>query len=103
MRGQIHRVKLGRLEPKPYVIVSNNARNRVLDSVLAVRITTTDRSRIPTSVELGQDDPLVGYALADDIIEVYKDELESGEYLGSLCPKSLLGLNDALGQALGLP
>ena len=103
MRGQVYRVKLGTHDPKPYVVVSNNVRNRALDSVLAVRITTSDKSRIPTAVRLGPDDPQVGYALADDIVEVWKDELESGEYLGSLAPGTLLQLNVALGHALGLP
>lgn len=103
MRGQVHRVALGSLEPKPYVVVSNNARNRVLDSVLAVRVTTTDKPRIPTAVPLGVDDPLVGFVLADDIVEVFKDELETGDYVGCLSPKSLISLNIALGQALGLP
>jgi len=103
MRGQVYRVKLGRHDPKPYVVVSNNVRNRALDSVLAARITTTDKSRIPTAVSLGSDGPQVGYALADDIVEVWKDELAVGEYLGSLAPMKLLQLNVALGQALGLP
>lgn len=103
MRGQVYRVKLGAQDPKPHVVVSNNMRNRALDSVLAVRITTTDKSRIPTSVGLGPGDPQVGYALADDIVEIWKDEIEAGEHLGCLAPKTLLHLNDALAQALGLP
>jgi hypothetical protein len=36
MRGQVHRVSLTSAGPQPYVIVSNNVRNRNLDSVLAV-------------------------------------------------------------------
>jgi mRNA interferase MazF len=103
MRGQVYRVKLGAQDPKPYVVVSNNMRNRALDSVLAARITTTDKSRIPTAVGLGPDDPQVGYILADDIVEVWKDELETGDHLGCLAPMTLLRLNDALAQALGLP
>ena len=103
MRGHIYRAKLGLPDSKPYVTVSNNARNRALESVLMVRITTTDKSRIPTAVQLGSGDPLVGYALADDIVEAWKDELEEGEYLGTLSPRSLLALNEALAQALGLP
>ena len=74
-----------------------------MESVLAVRITTTDKSRIPTAVELGPSDPQVGYALADDITEVWKDELHTRDYLGSLCPETLIRLNAALGPALGLP
>jgi mRNA interferase MazF len=104
MRGQVYRATLTeKIGPKPYVIVSNNVRNRRLDSVLAVRITTTDKHHIPTAVHLNSSDPLVGFALADDIVEVYKDELESGIYLGSLSPNTLMALNVALTQALGIP
>lgn len=53
MRGQVYRVEINKHGPKPYVIVSNNSRNRRLDSVLAVRVTTTDRSQLPTAVPLG--------------------------------------------------
>src|SRR5215207_3246859 len=78
MRGQVYRVKLGRQDPKPYVVVSNNVRNRALDSVLAVCITTTDKSRIPTAVSLDSDDPQVGYALADDIVELVAQPMPRG-------------------------
>ncbi len=103
MRGQVHRAELTSAGPKPYVIVSNNVRNRKLDSVLAVRITTTDKSNIPTAVPLNSSDPLVGFVLADDIVEVFKDELEAGTYLGCLSAKTVTALNTALMQALGIP
>lgn len=103
MRGQVYRVALGQIVLKPYVVVSNNTRNRLLDSVLAVRVTTTDKANIPTAVPLDQSDPLVGYALADDITEIFKDELEGGTYLGSLGAQSTMRLNTALAQALGIP
>ena len=103
LRGQIHRVSLTSAGPKPYVIVSNNVRNRKLDSVLAVRVTTTDKAGIPTAVPLTASDPLVGFALADDIVEIFHDELESGTYLGALSASTLLTLNTALMHALGIP
>jgi mRNA interferase MazF len=99
----VYRVAVSSIGLKPYVIVSNNRRNRLLDSVLAVRVTTTDKSNIPTAVPLGSSDPVVGYALADDIVEIFDDELESGSYLGSLSPHTILSLNAALMQALGIP
>lgn len=99
----MYRVAIGSIGLKPYVIVSNNQRNRLLDSVLAVRVTTSDKSNIPTAVPLGSDDPIVGYALADDIVEIFDDELDSGTYLGSLSPHTILALNTALMQALGIP
>lgn len=103
MRGHVYRAQLGELDPKPYVIVSNNLRNRKLDSALAVRVTTTEKPRIPTIVELASDDPLVGSVLADEIVEIFEDEIAGATYMGALCPKTVMALNDALAQALGLP
>jgi len=40
---------------------------------------------------------------ADDIVELFKDELETGTYLGSLSASTLIALNAALVQALGIP
>jgi mRNA interferase MazF len=103
MRGHVFRVAIDNLEPKPYAVVSNNTRNRQLNSVLAVRITTSDKSHIPTAVELTHDDPQVGYALADAIVELFDDEIASATYMGALSPKSLMNLNRALMLALGIP
>src|SRR5262245_34900240 len=98
-RGQIFRVDIGSIGPKPYAVVSNNQRNRLLDSVLAVRITSTDKSHVPTAVPLTREDSLVGYLLADDIVELFKDELDVGEYMGALAPSTIPKLNEALKQA----
>jgi mRNA interferase MazF len=103
MRGQVFRVKLSEgADLKPFAVVSNNSRNRQLDSVLAVRITTTEKSHILTAVSLGAQDPLVGFALADDIVEIFDDELAAGTYMGSLSPSTLMALNTALMLALGI-
>ncbi|HEX3588799.1 MAG TPA: type II toxin-antitoxin system PemK/MazF family toxin [Pseudonocardiaceae bacterium] len=103
MRGHVYRVDLGGVGLKPYVIVSNNVRNRKLNSALGVRITTTDKNAIPTAVRLTNADPLAGFALADDIIEIYEEEIASADYLGSLSPGTIMALDRALAQALGLP
>ncbi|WP_067533383.1 type II toxin-antitoxin system PemK/MazF family toxin [Nocardia crassostreae] len=99
IRGQVYRADLG-YGAKPWLIVSNNARNRVTDDVLAVRLTTTKR-QLPTWVELGPSDPLAGYVNTDNIEPLGKGEL--GDYLGALTPASLLAVNRALAIALGLP
>lgn len=103
LRGQVYRVDIGSYGPKPYVVVSNNQRNRALDSLLGARITSTDKANIPTAVSLTPRDPMVGYVLADVIVELYKDELAEGDYMGSLAPATVLRLNEALCQALGIP
>lgn len=74
IRGQIFWVDLGHGR-KPWVVVSNNRRNRNLDTVLAARITTTDKhAALPTWVKLSSDEPLVGHVLTDDIVPLYRDE-----------------------------
>lgn len=99
-RGQVYRVDIG-FGPKPWLIVSNNPRNRRLADVLAVRMTTTAK-QLPTWVELASaDHPLVGYVNADNIETLGKDEL--GEYLGALSPATLGKVNRALAVALALP
>lgn len=56
MRSQTYRVDLGH-GPKPWVILSNNSRNRNLDTVLAARITTTSKNaHVPTVVPLNAAD-----------------------------------------------
>jgi len=74
LRGQVFRVDLGH-GPKPWLIVSNNARNRNLETALAVRITTNKHANVPTVVPLSPADPLTGYIVVDDLIQLYRDEL----------------------------
>jgi mRNA interferase MazF len=97
-RGQVYRCDLG-YGPKPWLVVSNNARNRLLSDVIAVRLTTTARD-LPTWVKLSQADPLNGYANADCIEQLAKDEL--GDCLGALSPASMRAVNQALAIALAL-
>lgn len=98
LRGQVYRVDLG-YGPKPWVVLSNNARNRNLDTVLAARITTTAKhAHVPTVVQLASGDPLVGFVMVDDIVQLYHDELT--ESLGSLSPPTMLEISKALRIAL---
>lgn len=98
LRGQVYRVDLGH-GAKPWVVVSNNARNRNLETSLAVRIATTDKhANLPTVVPLSSADPLVGYVLVDDIIQLYRDELVTP--LGALAPATMQLVSAALRIAL---
>lgn len=97
-RGQVYRCDLG-YGAKPWLVVSNNARNRVLSDVIAIRLTTTVRE-LPTWVKLSMADPLTGYANADCIEQLGKDEL--GDYLGALSPATMRTVNHALAIALAL-
>ncbi|HEY5881064.1 MAG TPA: type II toxin-antitoxin system PemK/MazF family toxin [Nakamurella sp.] len=98
LRGQVYRVDLGH-GAKPWVVVSNNARNRNLETSLAVRITTIDKpANLPTVVPLSSADPLVGYVLVDDIIQLHRNELVTP--LGSLAPATMQLVSAALRIAL---
>lgn len=99
LRGQVYRVDLG-YGAKPWVVLSNNARNRNLETVIAARITTTGKNaHIPTVVELGSaDQPLVGNVLVDDLMQLYRDELETP--IGALSPNTMASISEALRIAL---
>jgi mRNA interferase MazF len=97
-RGQVYRCDLG-YGRTPWLVVSNNSRNRLLSEVIAIRLTTTARD-LPTWVKLSQADPMTGYANADCIEQLGKDEL--GEYLGSLTPASMRNVSQALAITLAL-
>jgi mRNA interferase MazF len=97
-RGQVYRCDLG-YGLNSWLVVSNNSRNRLLDDVIAIRLTTTVRD-LPTWVKLSPADPLTGYANADCIEQLGKDEI--GEYLGALSPASMRSVNQALVIALAL-
>ena len=97
-RGQVYRCDIGQ-GFKPWLVVSNNGRNERLDTVIAVRITTTRRD-LPTWVELSPVDQLAGDAIADDIEQLYQDELH--QYQGSLTRATMARINHALGLALAL-
>jgi mRNA interferase MazF len=99
IRGRVYMADIG-AGRKPWLIVSNNARNRQLDSCLAVRITTTPKPRMGSIVELGADDPVVGRVLCDDIAVLYRDELL--EDRGALAPSTMRAVADGLRVALSL-
>lgn len=98
LRSQAYWVDLGH-GLKPWVILSNNSRNKNLDTVLAARITTTSKhAHVPTVVPLTAADPMVGYVLVDDIVQLYHDELI--ESLGTLSPPTMVEISKALRIAL---
>ena len=102
LRGRAYAATLSNIGVEKYfVVVSNNQRNRALDSVLAVRVTTSAKPALPSIVELGPADPLVGRVVCDDIVELYADEVS--RELGALSPRTMDRLGDGLRAALALP
>lgn len=98
LRGQVYRVDLGH-GPKPWLVVSNNARNRNLDSVVAARVTTTlKNAQVPTVVPVSHDDPVTGVVLCDDLVQLYSDELD--DLVGTVGPQTMRTVSAGLRIAL---
>lgn len=101
IRGRVYAARLEHLdEDKYFVVVSNNRRNAALDSVIAVRVTTTSKPAIPSIVELGPGEVLAGRVVCDDLVEVWRDEVRRD--LGALSPFAMAGVERGLHAALGL-
>jgi len=100
MRGQLFRVDVG-FGANPWLVVSNNSRNRNLHTVLAVRVTTTSKhADVPTVVRLTPAEPIVGFVLCDDMVQLYRDELDAP--IGALTPTTMAAVSRSLALALGL-
>jgi len=98
LRGQVYRVDLGH-GPKPWLVVSNNSRNRNLDSVVAARVTTTlKNAHVPTVVPVHRDDPVTGVVLCDDLVQLYSEELD--DLVGAMGPETMRAVSAALRIAL---
>ena len=98
IRGVVYWMDLG-FGSKPWLVVSNNPRNRALDTVLAARITTTIKP-MPTRVDLGPEDELIGQVLCDDLEQVFSDRL--GERVTALTPATMARVGIGLRYALAL-
>ncbi|MBW3086259.1 Endoribonuclease MazF4 [Austwickia sp. TVS 96-490-7B] len=101
-RGRIYVATLGSLEEKFYLVVSNNQRNRFLDSVLAVRLTTSSKPPLPSIVEIDptRDRGFEGRIVCDDIVEIFEDEVARD--LGALSPETMRKVDIGLRAALGI-
>jgi mRNA interferase MazF len=101
VRGRVYAALLTHVGVEKYfVVVSNNRRNRHFEQVLAVRITTTPKPRLPSVVELGTTEVVQGRVICDDIVELYPDEVRRD--LGALSPGAMARVGSGLGAALGL-
>jgi len=101
VRGRIYAAVLSeRLGEKPYLVVSNNRRNRALDTVLAVRVTTSQKPNLVSIVPTTPEDPVSGRVLCDDIVEIWPDEVRRD--LGACTPATMRRVADGLRAALAL-
>lgn len=101
VRGRVYAAVLSeRVGEKPYLVVSNNRRNRALDTVLAARVTTSEKPVLASIVATTPEDPVAGRVLCDDIVEVWPDEIRRD--LGACSPATMKRVGDGLRAALGL-
>lgn len=102
VRGRVYRARpTGFTSDKYFVVVSNNSRNRNLDSVLVVRITTSTKPALPSIVEIPSSEVLPGgRVVCDDIYDLYQDEVKAD--VGALSARTMAAINDGLKAALSL-
>jgi mRNA-degrading endonuclease toxin of MazEF toxin-antitoxin module len=88
--------------PRPFVVVSSDARNRsAFPWVHVVRLTTRSKRPLPTIVELGPDDaPLAGRLMADELELVHREDLAGPA--GRISRGTLRRLDVALARVLDL-
>lgn len=101
VRGRIYLVDLG-LDggPKHMLVVSNDIRNRQLPSILAVRITSTQKPPMRSIVEISPGEPVSGRILCDGITVIYADEVIKD--VGAFSPGTMRAVEAALVHALGI-
>lgn len=100
-RGQVYwatfDVSIGR---KPWLVVSNNVRNRRLGDVLVARITSSPKPVISSIVPIPRGECIAGSVLCDDLILMYPDD--DPELIGALSPAVMRRVDAALAAALGI-
>jgi len=99
VRGRVYWADIGYGE-KPFLCVSNNARNNALDSCLVARITTSAKPELASVVPLAAADPLVGSVLCDDIVQLYREEIRRAG--GALSLPTMMAVAAGLRSAFSL-
>ena len=100
-RGQIYTWDAGYGE-KPWLVVSNNARNSALQSAVAVRITSKPKAPLNSHVVLDNLPGIYGTVICDDFETLYEDDEPPVRYVSSLPPSVMEEVNHALRVALAL-
>lgn len=101
-RGQVWWADVGLDERKRFVIVSNNSRNRLLNDVLGLRLTTAAKPDVPSIVGFGPGEVSESrcFAVADDIWPLEKARLTG--LVGALSRGQMQKVEDAIRAALDL-
>jgi mRNA interferase MazF len=88
------------VEPKMWLVVSNNARNNALKNALAVRLTSSPKPDLASIVELSKQDPHYGRVLCDDIETIYPEDFVRNE--GALTLETMMRVSSGLRVALAI-
>ncbi|MGO1543587.1 MAG: type II toxin-antitoxin system PemK/MazF family toxin [Gulosibacter sp.] len=100
-RGRIYLAKLETDEPKYWLVVSNNQRNRAFRDALAVRITSTNKfTELDSVVPLPTGEILTGWVRCDSLTTMYEDEPIKD--VGGLSPAAMRAVESGLRAALGM-
>lgn len=100
-RGVIYAAFLEHVgEEKYYVVVSNNGRNRQLDTALAARITSSPKPPIASIVPIQPGERVHGSVLCDDIEVLYPGEVRNS--LGAFSPSMMRKIDEGLRAAFDL-
>ena len=85
---------------RPFVVVSNNVRNRNLDSVICARVSTSPNRPvdIPSIVPIQDRGAVVGKVLCDDLVPIFKTRLKRLQ--GALPPHVMTAVDAGLRSAL---
>lgn len=85
---------------KPFLVVSNNVRNRNLDSVICARVSTSRHrpAEIPSVVPIEDRGAAVGQVLCDDLLSVRTHRLK--RMVGALPPRVMTEVGKGLRSAL---
>jgi mRNA interferase MazF len=82
------------------VVVSNNGRNRSLDTALAARITTSRKPQISSIVPIQPGEPVHGSVLCHDLELLYPEDVRNSP--GAFSPAMMRRINDGLRAAFAL-
>lgn len=85
---------------KPFLVVSNNVRNRQLGTVICARVSTSPSrpAEIPSIVPIEDQGAVVGKVLCDDLVAVNKRRLK--RMVGALPPRVMMDVGNGLRSAL---
>lgn len=101
IRGQVYMVDVPELgAEKPFLVVSNNIRNRNLDTVICARVSTSPSrpADIPSIVPIEDRGAVVGQVLCDGLLPVRKARLK--RMVGALPPRVMTEVGRGLRSAL---